>query len=415
VPSAPLDVTRATPEEELLARAAVTAVYMRAGARPRTPATRLPPAPPETLPRCSPAAALRLSAILDGELAGVLDEWLELARARGVRVPEELLPALFDHAGGRREAVLAVAGERGRWLAQVDEAYAWAAGGDDVWRTGALEARQAWLRERRRLDPAGARAALEETWQSEDPRGRALLLAALAAGLSEADEELLERALDDRRQEVRATAAALLSRLPHTAFARRMTERARALVRTGRKIEARLPDELDDAAARDIVLLKPPKAVGERAWWLQQILAATPLESWDGEPARLVRAKVSNDLEAPVHAGWSEAASRQRDAEWAAALLPRTWDAKLVVAAPPELVEKQIAGALDDPRAYDLLRELRRPYGLELSRALVRRGSLDRSIALALDPHVLDELPDDAPAALVQLLSFRHDLQKELA
>jgi hypothetical protein len=46
---------------------------------------------------------------------------------------------------------------------------------------------------------------------------------------------------------------------------------------------------------------------------------------------------------------------------------------------------------------------------------VVRRGSLDREIALALDSRVLDDLPDDAPPAVVQLLAFRHDLNKELS
>lgn len=415
IATAPLEVSRETPEEELLARAAATVVYRRAGVRPQSGATRLPPAPSETLPRCSPAAALRLSLILAGEFAGVLDEWLELARARGVRAPEELLPALFAHAHGRQEAVLAVAGERGRWLAEIDDAYGWAATGDDVWETGSLEARSTWLRERRREDPDAARAALAETWSREDPRSRALLLAEFGTGLSIADEELLEHALDDRRQEVRVTAAYLLSRLSDSDYARRTAERARALVRIGKRIDASLPEDLDDAGARDVVITKPPRGTGERAWWLQQILAATPLDVWEGDPAKLVRLKVADNLEAAVHAGWAEAAARQRSAEWAAALLPQTWEPKLVAAAPVEIVEKQIAKALDDPRSHALLQELRRPYGLDLSRALARRGRLDRSIAAALDPRVLDDLPDDAPPGVIQLLAFRHDLQKELA
>ena len=415
IASAPLEVSRETAEEELLARAAATVVYRRAGVRPQSGATGLPPAPSETLPRCSPAAALRLSLILGGEFAGVLDEWLDLARARSVRVPEELLPALFAHANGRQEAVLAVAGERGRWLAEIDDGYAWAATGDDVWETGSLEARRTWLREHRREDPDAARAALAETWSREDPRSRALLLAELRTGLSGLDEELLERARDDRRQEVRVTAAYLLSRLSDSAYARRMAERARALVRIGKRIDASLPEELDDAAARDVVITKPPQGTGERAWWLQQILAATPLAVWEGDPAKLVRLKVADNLEAAVHAGWAEAAARQRSAEWGAALLPQTWAPKLVAAAPVDVVEEQIAKALDDPRSRALLQELRRPYGLDLSRALVRRGRLDRSIAAALDPRVLDDLPDDAPPGVIQLLAFRHDLQKELA
>src|SRR5262245_266282 len=80
--AAPLPIARETPEETLLASAAATVVYRRAGARPRADARPLEPAPRETLPRCSDAAALRLSAILEGELGAILDEWLGLARRR---------------------------------------------------------------------------------------------------------------------------------------------------------------------------------------------------------------------------------------------------------------------------------------------------------------------------------------------
>lgn len=420
--AAPLAIVRETPDEQLLARAAATAVYRRAGARPRRGLSPLEPAAAETLPRCSEAAGLRLAAILGGEFIGVLDEWLELAAARGVRAPEELLPPLLAAGRGRSDAILAVSGERGRWLGRLDEA--WDLGvDDDVWRTGTLEARRSWLRRERAGDSDWARLALAETWGEEDPRARAALLGELATGLSLGDESFLEAALDDRRQEVRALAADLLARLPESQLALRMTERAKPLLHLGRgvraRLEAELPEALDEMAARDIVLVKPPRGTGERAWWLQQILAATPLSLWERElgrrPAELVALPVANKLAPAVHAGWAHAAARLGSAAWAEALLPETWDARLIAVLPGDVAERQVMKALKDSRAWVALEELRRPWGLELSRALVRRGSLNREIALALDPRVLDDLPDDAPAAVVQLLAFRHDLHKELS
>ena len=202
-----------------------------------------------------------------------------------------------------------------------------------------------------------------------------------------------------------------------------MTERAKGLLRLGRgirgRLEAELPEQLDDAARRDIVLLKPPRGTGERAWWLQQLLAATPLPLWERElerrPAELVGLPVANKLAPAVHAGWSHAAARQDAEAWAEALLPETWDAGLIAVLPRDVAERHVMKALKDSRAWAALEALHRPWGLKLSRALVRRGSLNREIALALDPNVLDDLPDDAPPAVVRLLAFRHDLHKELS
>jgi hypothetical protein len=421
--AAPLPVERESAEERLLTRAAVTAVYGRAGVRPRTGHTPLPAAGEEALPLCSAGAALRLAAILDGQFLSVLDEWLELAEAHGVRAPDELLPALLDEARGRRrQRVLAVSGERGRWLASLNEDWRWARAGDEVWRNGAVDERRAWLRALRRRDPAAGLAALEETWGEEEPRARAGLLADLEVGRSMDDEPFLEQALDDRRQDVRAFAAALLSQLPESRLSGRMTERARPLLRVGRSVRARLeaamPEELDAAAERDIVVVKPLAGTGKRAWWLERILAATPLTVWEAElgksPADLVALPVGDNLRENVHNGWREAAGRQGNRAWAEALLPGTWDPQLFSLVPRDVAEQLLLKRIDDAN-YDALRQLPGRFGLELSKKIVRKFPIDRGIAQSLDPRVLDHLPDDAPPGVVQLLAFRHDLHKELA
>ena len=76
-----------------------------------------------------------------------------------------------------------------------------------------------------------ARELLAAGWSRETAEERAQLLAALSHGLSRADEEFLEAALDDRAAGVRAAARDLLARLPESAFLRRAAARAAGLLR----------------------------------------------------------------------------------------------------------------------------------------------------------------------------------------
>ena len=93
------------------------------------------------------------------------------------------------------------------------------------------------------------------------------------------DETFLEAALDDRRKEVRGAAADLLARLPESALRRRALERALPLLKfksnklRRKTIEVTLPEACDKAMQRDGVEPKPGfRGVGEKAWWLQQML-----------------------------------------------------------------------------------------------------------------------------------------------
>jgi hypothetical protein len=432
-------------EERLLSAAGSLAVFRRAGHLAR-PAPPLPePAPSETRPACGPAAASRLALLLDDHRT-LLPEWLRVAGQRGLRAPAERLPDLLEAATANqalRDGVEAVLGERGGWLAVQLPRWGWAAplpGTEDereaLWLTGTRPQRHRLFAVLRRTRPDEARQLLERGWSREEAADRAWFTGALGAGLSLADEPLLEFALDDRRQEVRAAAARLLVRLPGSAFARRMAERTVPLVRMegGTRLVVALPDDPGEPAARDGIVRRPPRGTGERAWWLFQLVASTPLAAWDAaglSPELAATLPVPGDLGAPLRQGFAMAAEAQRDPRWAAALLgvePRLADLADPRQAAPAALERLRAGETH------IAERLPAPWPRELSEgaldllaSLAGRGHwLHRLMAERLDPALAGEAarrlesvdPPVTTAArareLVSILSFRRDMHEEL-
>ncbi len=255
------------------------------------------PAPADDVPTVGPAAAARADALLalDNATRGALPvkdmaarlellaEWLAAATAVGRRVPPELAPALLEAARRHRDLrpyVAAAGGPLAGWLAAQRPEWGFATdappapptGADEqVWELGPAHARAAFLRHLRRHDPRRAYELLDAAWESETPDDRITLLPSLATGLTGDDEPLLERALDDRRKQVRAIALDLLAALPDTAYAARMVARARAsLVPTdARRSQPVPPAELvpPAAAARPVppAELVPPAAAPARS------------------------------------------------------------------------------------------------------------------------------------------------------
>jgi hypothetical protein len=356
-PLSSMDVDR-SPAEGLLDAAALLTGYRRAGVLPVTGLAHPEPAPAEDRPEVPPAAARRLAGLFDGgryspwigespyrSRIDLLPEWLSIAADRGLRAPAELLPALLDLARAEsalRPAVLRVGGHRATWLAGqrrewrhlLDAAAndAGTAALDDqlLWQTGSPTQRAGYLAALRGTDPDAARDLLADTWTGEPAEARARFLRVLRDGLTEADEPFCERALDDRSQQVRDVASRLLTRLPGSAFRQRMTERALRLVqvrRTGRRVRLVVTsaESCDDAMRRDGVAAKPPPGTGERAWWLEQVIAHTVLDTWvaalDRDPATVVALPVAGDFGAVWRRGLVQAAADQQEPRWAAALL----------------------------------------------------------------------------------------------
>lgn len=367
------------PATRLLDAAALLTVARRAGLRPETrPA---PPgtatvdtaphdrAPVDTAPLVSRAAAARLDDLLSGardDADALLVQWLDAAARQCLRVPPDRLPALLDWAARRthRTLVLPVLGERGRWLAahrdrwartldRADAAapiatHASSTGASSVdvpsaeaWSHGTPLERQRWFGELRRADPAAARTALLALdWNRQDGDSRLAFVEALSWGLAEPDEEILDRALADRRKDVRSAAADRLSRVPGGRFQVQAAARALACVRVehpprpslmarrpGPRIVVTLPDA-GDPAPWPAGTLEPPRGTGDRAWLLRHLVETTPLQLWTQStglsPEALLALPVADDLSDVLHLGWARAAVREADVTWARLLAPST-------------------------------------------------------------------------------------------
>lgn len=328
-------------EGALLDLAAAASPWRRAGYAPDQAGLPQNPSPPDDRPPCPPGAAAILARLLRGEQRDVLPEWLELARARNMSVPYDAIPDLLEVARlnpALRELVIAVVGPRGRWLAAMNAEWSFASLSDtstpeELWQTGTLEQRLALLRGLRRRDAARALALVQSTWAADPPDDRAKFLPELASGLSMADEPFLESCLDDRRKPVRTAAAALLARLPESRFVARMIQRAMPLLAyepsrnksAAGRITTTLPSAFDKSWARDGVEEKSPQGMGERAWWLQQILSMTlPAawsDAWRAEPAALLAAAKESEWGAALITAWAAATVTFADQDWAEALL----------------------------------------------------------------------------------------------
>jgi hypothetical protein len=402
-------------ERTLLAAAATISIYRGAGKLASKGKAPESPAPADVLPRCSPRSAQHLIAMLDGTHDSVLGEWLTAAAAAKKRIPEERIPALLDrgaHSEELRDGVTHVLGRRGVWLAAQNPAWSFVGGSAttevdeqiQVWETGDRAARVAVLRRMRGCDPGKAREMVQSTWKQDAPDDRAEFVAEFNAGLSAADEPFLEELLDDKRKEVRNAAVELLARLPESKWVQRMTERVRPLLsytaakkglmaklsKSGPKIEVTLPAECDTAMLRDGVGPKPPagEKIGEKAWWLQQMLASVPPEfwakTWGATPEEILQASKGEWFDLLLQ-GWTTATVRYRDVTWARMLvekhpetvflgtavieiLPASDREKLTLIALKEAAFKPVDGS----PAQALLKCCKHPWSAELGRAVLK-------------------------------------------
>lgn len=376
--------------ERLLETAALAVTQRRAGLVPAPAAGPDPAAAPSPVrPAVPPAAAGRLRDLLAGDDPDLVATWLEVAAAAGLRVPEHLLPALLDHAAaapGRGQLVAPVLDLPGAWLAAFrprwTAAVADGAGDlveppdEDWWTHGTTRQRTAWLRHRHRSEPDVARAALGATWTSEPADVRVALLEALRPGLGDDDEAVVAPALTDRSRLVRELAAALLARLPGSAYVRTWRAHLEALG-VAASLHAGVVPTPPAAPPGAPAPAPPAREHGDRLTAVVQGLAQVPAHAWDAvaDPDGLVRLAGGVADGAGLLRAWAWSAARDRHVALARALVAAgVLTPQLLVHVPVgERVDLVVRALAADPRsATGLAHVCPAPWPPELSTAVLQ-------------------------------------------
>ncbi|WZO97046.1 DUF5691 domain-containing protein [Isosphaeraceae bacterium EP7] len=352
LPSADDPIGRALPgldakdlPSRLLSIAVASSLYGRVGRKPAIDPSSPPDVcPTDDQPACQPAAAARLRRMLGGDHPECLPDWIERLAASGRRLNDDAIVGVLSWCENHEVApksLREILGVRGGWLAAKRPRWRKHARSDEAadptitWETGALHERMAVLRGLRASDPGRARELVASTFTADAADRRAAFVGEFARGLSMEDEPFLEAALDDRSKEVRRQAAEHLRSLPESRLCLRMIDRARvaldwkrAMLGLGRgTLVVAPPTSCDKATIRDGVEPKPPAylKLGERGWWLHEIVSSVPTKAiaaiLEHGPAQVVEANRGGEWEVVLRTAWATSAIRQRDAEWAEALL----------------------------------------------------------------------------------------------
>lgn len=313
-------------EDRLLLAAGATAIYSQAGYLAPVLASHTAAAPSSIRVVQSPRLVAILQQVLLSQRKELFIEFLQGLHTHGVYFPYEILPEALDIMDPViRKCLLPVLGERGHWLSQWNPRWHWVNQGIDsinqqdqhslrrAWIEGTLQQRTLALTIIRKADPSEGRSWLKEVWSEEKAEVRAELLKHLQNGLCVDDEPWLDHLLDDRSEQVRLVAAALLKQLPDSAFVRRMEQRSEKMLAMNNagQFDIHPPLELAKEWIRDGYSNKPTPGRGKRSFWIETTLCSVPISYWcirlQRSPDQLIRALGQNEYADDVIAGWTRA------------------------------------------------------------------------------------------------------------
>lgn len=237
--------------------------------------------------KVSVKSAHHLHLVLSGQHTAVLPEFLFLLNKTNKELPTSELPALMRMADLPQfwSQIEPLLGASGRWLlGQHPEWSTYLLDPKEFnWQTGTKTERLAQLTFWRKEYPNFAIELLSSTWEAENPNDKAAFLSKLEIGLSFDDEPFLEKCLNDRRKEVRLTAARLLAKLPSSKLAQRMTNRVEnCFTFSNNSLKINVSESPDESAQQDGILpIHPSWLGGAKAGHLGQMVSLALPTHWE--------------------------------------------------------------------------------------------------------------------------------------
>ncbi|HEX7865692.1 MAG TPA: DUF5691 domain-containing protein, partial [Variovorax sp.] len=186
------------------------------------------------------------------------------------------------------------------------------------------------------------------------------LLGALAENLGPDDEALLDAQLKDRARDVRQAAVELLQRLPGSAHAGRIAAFLSPLLKQeGGAWRIDAPEAADPRWKDDAIDPARPahEGLGDRAWWLYQLVRQAPLSWWTARigltPSALLDWAARGDWKDALLRGWNDAVLAAPDFDWCDAMLDRpraqrAWVGQLLALLPRGRRERHWIAELGD-------------------------------------------------------------------
>ncbi len=327
-------VAETSPPWNLLLKAGCYSVAERAGFMPDTVSgTYTPPIFTDNRRDLSPRFAECLTRFLKEfpDTPQVSIHLLKQVDEAKLRLPAGSVPEFLVAFSQRRMfkenahgTVLSLIGERGRWLAAQNTDWIWASNQlvdeirdntqklDSLWTEGTFRERESVLKIIAENDASEAKRRVCETWKNEKAEHREAFLNVLSKRFDDTDIPFLEESLKDRSASIRQTVATLLAQLPNSDYAGRTLERAETILVRGTKpntLCVNPPTEFTKTMKADGLEEKPPRGVGEKAWWISESLRRVPLTHWEKRfqmsPSKILAALSNDDDYASVLHAWT--------------------------------------------------------------------------------------------------------------